>query len=59
MPFPEKNSSSFGIVISGVSVGMETRSKISPSSFPIAHTIFVPPASNAPNNMLYLPPLLV
>ena len=36
------------MVISGVSVGMVIRSKISPFSLPTAHTIFVPPASSAP-----------
>ncbi len=39
------------MVISGVSVGMEICSKISPVSFPTAHTILVPPASNAPSLM--------
>ena len=42
------------MVSSGVVVGMDTCSNMVPSSFPMAHTILVPPASNAPIN-IYAP----
>ena len=42
------------MVSCGVLVGMEILSSIFPVSSPIAHTIFVPPASSAPSLIFLL-----
>lgn len=51
IPYPEI-CYHFGTVLSGVSVGNTALSKIFPCSSPMAHTIFVPPASIPPNFIL-------
>jgi hypothetical protein len=48
-----------GIVSSGVLVGTEIRSRISPFSLPTAQSILVPPASNVPYSIVVFSPAFI